>query len=46
MPYVGLCYIDGAEMKAGLQKFYEILYAVAPASIGGQLPADDFYYVP
>ena len=46
IPNSNICYIDGAEMKAGLQKFYEILYAVAPASIGGQLPADDFYYVP
>ena len=46
IPNSNICYIDGAEMKAGLQKFYEILYAVAPASIGGQLPAEDFYYVP
>ena len=46
IPNSNICYIDGAEMKEGLQKFYEILYAVAPASIGGQLPADDFYYVP
>ena len=46
IPNANICYIDGAEMKAGLQKFYEILLAVAPASIGGQLPADDFYYGP
>ncbi len=46
IPNSNICYIDGAEMKAGLQKFYEILYEVAPASIGNALPADDFYYVP
>ena len=46
IPNSNICYIDGAEMKAGLQKFYEILHAVAPASIGGQLPADNFYYLP
>ncbi len=46
IPNANICYIDGAEMKAGLAKFYEILYAVAPASIGNALPAEDFYYVP
>ena len=46
IPNANICYIDGAEMKSGLQKFYEILHAVAPASIGGQLPAEEFYYVP
>ena len=45
-PNANICYIDGADMKAGLAKFYEILYAVAPASIGNALPAEDFYYVP
>ena len=46
IPNSNICYIDGAEMKAGLEKFFEILYAVAPASVGNALPAADFYYVP
>ncbi len=46
IPNSNICYIDGAEMKAGLQSFYGVLLKVAPASIGGQLPAEDFYYVP
>ena len=46
IPNSNICYIDGAEMKAGLEKFFEILYAVAPASIGNALPAAEFYYVP
>lgn len=46
IPSSNICYIDGAEMKNGLQKFYEILLDVAPASIGNALPAEDFYYVP
>ena len=46
IPNSNICYIDGAEMKAGLQSFYGVLLNVAPASIGGQLPAEDFYYVP
>lgn len=46
IPNSNICYIDGVEMKAGLEKFFEILYAVAPASVGNALPAEDFYYVP
>lgn len=46
IPNSNICYIDGADMKAGLQKFYEVLLATAPASIGNALPAEDFYYVP
>lgn len=39
-------YIDGAEMKAALSSYLETLYDLAPASIGGKLPEDAFYYVP
>ena len=46
IPNSNICYIDGAEMKTGLEKFFEILYAVAPASVGNALPDADFYYVP
>lgn len=46
IPNSNICYIDGAEMKEGLQSFYGVLLKVAPPSIGGQLPAEDFYYVP
>ena len=46
IPNSNICYIDGADMKAGLEKFYEILYTVAPASIGNALPAEDLYYIP
>ncbi len=46
IPNSNICYIDGREMKAGLEKFYEVLLKTAPASIGNALPAEDFYYVP
>lgn len=46
IPNSNICYIDGAEMRTGLQYFYNVLLDVAPASIGGKLPAPDFYYVP
>lgn len=46
IPNSNICYIDGADMQVGLEKFFEILYAVAPASIGNALPTADFYYTP
>ena len=46
IPNSNICYIDGAQMKAGLEKFYDVLLKTAPASIGNALPAEDFYYVP
>ena len=46
IPNSNICYIDGAEMKTCLEYFYGILMEVAPASIGGVLPAEGFYYVP
>ena len=32
-------------MKAQILPFFEILFAANPASVGGALPAEDFYYV-
>ena len=46
IPNSNICYIDGVEMKTCLEYFYGILMEVAPASIGGVLPAEGFYYVP
>ena len=31
-------------MKTDLETYDKVLYAAAPASVGGALPADDFYY--
>ena len=44
IPNCNVTYLDGREMKTAMEKFLEIMYSVAPASIGGALPADDFYY--
>ena len=41
LPHCNLCYLDGAEMKAAMQAF---LAEMPLASVGGALPADDFYY--
>lgn len=44
IPNCNIVYIDDAEMKSSVQSFYNILFDREPASIGGKLPRDDFYY--
>ncbi len=44
LPNCNIVYIDGADMKADMQNFLEILHSFDPKSVGGALPADDFYY--
>ncbi len=44
IPRCNLCCITGKDVKTSLQPFLEALYAVNPASVGGQMPDDDFYY--
>ena len=44
IPNCNIEYIDGSEMKSALSKFYETLYAVNPAAIGGAIPNDGIYY--
>ncbi len=46
MPGCNLCFVTGADMKTQLSKFLELLSQVNAQSIGGQLPGDDFYYLP
>ncbi|NLV50577.1 MAG: ABC transporter substrate-binding protein [Clostridiales bacterium] len=44
IPYCNIVCITGNEMKNAVQGYYEVLYGQNPASIGGALPGDDFYY--
>ena len=46
MPYCNITYIDGKDMKTALSGYLEVLYGQDPSSVGGSLPADDFYYIP
>lgn len=46
MPYCNITYIDGEDMKKALSGYLEVLNEQDAASIGGSLPADDFYYLP
>ena len=45
IPNCNVCFITGDEMKAALSEFLSIMFAVAPASVGGAVPGDDFYYI-
>ena len=33
-------------MKTAIAPFYGLLFNANPKSVGGKLPADDFYYIP
>ena len=45
IPNCNVCFITGAEMQAALSEFLNIMFNVAPASVGGNIPGDDFYCV-
>ena len=45
IPNCNVCFITGQEMKAALSEFMDIMFEVAPASVGGAVPGDDFYCV-
>ncbi len=44
IPSCGLTYVDGADMKTRLSAYLDIMFKANPKSVGGALPADDFYY--
>ena len=43
IPNCNVCFITGAEMQEALSQFLTIMHSVAPASVGGSIPGDDFY---
>lgn len=46
IPYCNITCITGEDMKQALEGYLQVLYDMAPASVGGALPAEDFYYIP
>lgn len=44
IPNCNVCFMAGADMKSAMSTFLTVMMGVQPASIGGKLPADDFYY--
>ena len=46
LPYCNIVCMTGQEMKDALSGYLSVLQAQDAKSIGGQLPGDDFYYMP
>lgn len=44
IPNCHIVFIEGEEMKAQIEPFFQMLYDANPASVGGALPGEDFYY--
>lgn len=44
IPYCGITYKSANNIKDELNSFYQILFDSNPASVGGKLPDEDFYY--
>lgn len=44
IPNCEITFVKGAEMKAQIGNYYDVLFAANPASIGGAVPTDAFYY--
>ena len=44
IPQCNVVCITGKKMKRALEGYLQVLYDADKASVGGALPADDFYY--
>ena len=44
LPYCGITFRKAAEAKDSLNSFYQILFDSNPASVGGSMPDDEFYF--
>lgn len=44
IPNCQLTFVTGADMKAQIADYYQVLFEANPKSIGGKLPDDAFYY--
>lgn len=44
IPYCGITYVLAQEAKTELNSFYKVLFDSNPASVGGKLPDDAFYF--
>lgn len=44
LPYCGITYMSGEEMKQKVSNFLSVLYGSDPKAVGGKMPDDGFYY--
>jgi NitT/TauT family transport system substrate-binding protein len=45
IPNCNVCFVTGAQMQEALAEFLTIMHSVAPASVGGSVPGNDFYCI-
>ncbi len=45
LPFCNIVCLTGEEMQTALSSYLQVLYDLNPASVGGALPADSFYYM-
>ena len=45
IPNCNICLITGEEMRSNVSAMLKVLFDANPKSVGGAMPADDFYYV-
>jgi len=46
LPRTHMVFLNGETMKRNLLGFYRVLYDENPASVGGRLPDEDFFFIP
>ena len=46
IPACNIVCLTGEEMKTAAQAYLSVLFDLNPKAVGGQLPGDDFYYLP
>lgn len=46
IPDCNITCITGQEMREALEGYLKVLYEQSPEAVGGNLPGEDFYYVP
>ncbi len=44
LPYCNITFIAGEQLQTSMEGYLSVLYEMNPASIGGKLPGNDFYY--
>ena len=44
LPECNIVFERGEQMKTDLVNYFQVLYDADPSSVGGAMPADDFYY--
>lgn len=45
LPQCNIVCISGSEMKNSVNGYFQVLFDLNPAAVGGQLPGDDFYLI-